>query len=196
MYSAKTFSLPELRGLSSESVEAHLGLYAGYVKNFNALSEMQATLMKDPSTNTTSLAEITRRLPFEFNGVRLHELYFSQWEGGTTPLRTDSPLSLALAKHYGSTEDWQKQFRAVGAMRGIGWALLVYDSEADAFHTIFVEQHHQGHFATLPVILALDVWEHAYVAQYGTTGRGAYIDACFTNYNWSVMERRFEAARI
>ncbi len=209
-YEPKTFVLPELEGLSKESIEAHLGLYAGYVKNFNAIEVLLADLLSDSdlSTGSTGLttsplgagkythasSELVRRLPFEFDGMRLHEYYFSQWEGGAKMLDQSSTLTSALATQYGSYENWEKQFKSVGMMRGPGWALLYYDTEAKRFHNVWVEQHHQGHFATLPIILALDVWEHAFITDYGTAGRSKYIEACFKNYNWSVLEKRFSKA--
>ena len=190
-YTEKKFNLPTLDGLSKESVDAHLALYAGYVKNFNAITTLLADLGKDPEKNAHAIAELVRRLPFEFDGMRLHEYYFSQWEGGPAELSAESPLHLALAAQFGTYEAWEKEFKSVCAMRGPGWAILYWDSEGKMFHKVWVEQHHQGHFATLPIIVALDVWEHAFVADYGTTGRGKSIDACLKNYNWSVMEERF-----
>ena len=190
----KKFNISELDGLSKNAVDQHLALYAGYVKNFNAISGSMADLMQDSVKNAHALAELERRLPFEFNGARLHEYYFEQWEVGAQPIGAGGALGAALAKQFGSYDAWEKQFRMVAAMRGLGWAILCFDPAQKTFHNVWIEQHHQGHFAALPIILALDVWEHAFVIDYGTTGRGKYIDACFKNYNWSVMEERY--ARI
>ena len=82
----------------------------------------------------------------------------------------------------------------VGLMRGPGWALLYFDPEAKIFHMGFSGEQHRGHFVTLPVILALDVWEHAYILDCGAQGKGKYIDAFFKNLNWGVMEKRFDKA--
>ncbi|MDE2213061.1 MAG: superoxide dismutase [Patescibacteria group bacterium] len=192
-YSETKFDLPSLEGLSKESVDAHLGLYSGYVKNFNQLAEVRGELMRDPEKNAHAIAEITRRISFEFDGMRLHEYYFSQWEKGVKTLSQKSDFAAALAKQFGSISDWEKQFRSVASMRGPGWAILYFDPRGNFFHNAWIEQHHQGHFATLPVIVALDVWEHAFVKDYGVAGRGKYIEACFKNYNWSVMEERFSS---
>ncbi len=188
MYTEKTFALSSLEGITPESVAAHLGLYAGYVKNLNTLLASKEALA---TGDAYALAEVTRRLAFEYDGARLHELYFEQWEGGSTPLTTSGTLATALTKQFGSLEAWEKQFRAVGMMRGIGWAILYFDREARMFHHAWVSEHHEGLLAGADIILALDIWEHAFVAQFGTAGRGAYIDAFFKNLNWSVMEKRF-----
>jgi len=193
-YQERKFLLPEMEGLSKNSIEAHLALYAGYVKNFNALMTAQEELLKYSEKNAHTLSEVVRRLPFEWDGMRLHEYYFSQWESGAKDMNTNGALAKQMETQFGSAEAWTHRIKGVASMRGPGWAILYFDPVAQQLHNVWVEQHHQGHFATLPIVLALDVWEHAFVADYGTAGRGKYIEACFKNYNWRVMEERFEKA--
>jgi len=198
-YEAKKFNLPALEGISAKSVEEHLGLYAGYVKNFNAISGAIEDLTKDsdPSTplgagkNAHAISELIRRRSFEFGGMRLHENYFTQWEGSPTALNANGPLARALAKDCGSVETALTVVRQTGMMRGPGWSILYFDKEANAFLVGFTGEQHQGHFVTLPIILALDVWEHAFILDYGAQGKGKYIDAFFKNLNWDVMEKRY-----
>lgn len=193
MYEAKKFNLPKLDGISEESVKQHIGLYEGYVKNFNAISAKLVEYAKeDTEKNAHALSELIRRRSFEFGGMRLHELYFAQLEGNATPLSGDSALSEQLKKEY--HEYFQEYFKAIGNMRGPGWALLYWDKEAGQFLAGFSDEQHQGHFVTLPIILALDVWEHAFLLDYGAQGKGKYIDAFFKNLNWSVIEKRFASA--
>ena len=181
-----------MEGLSKNSVDQHLGLYGGYVKNFNALAKVREELLQDTEKNAHAIAEITRRLPFEFDGMRLHEYYFAQWEGAAKAARSGSALARKIEEQFGSASAWMQQFKSVAAMRGVGWAILYFDPVGQQLHNVWVEQHHQGHFATLPIVLALDVWEHAFIIDYGTTGRSKYIEACFKNYNWEVMEDRYD----
>lgn len=190
-YQEKKFILPALDGISKESVDAHLGLYAGYVKNFNAISALLSEYAKESEKNAHALAELIRRRSFEWDGMRLHELYFAQFEGGSTSLTAGGPLAQALEKDYIKTEHIEPYIKAIGNMRGPGWAILYWDNEVKQFLAGFVGEQHHGHFATLPIILALDVWEHAYLLDYGTTGKGKYIDAFFKNLNWDVVEARF-----
>lgn len=192
-YSEKTFDLPTLIDISRASVDAHLGLYAGYVKNFNAISAVIEDLLSDPTKNALAIAELRRRHSFEFNGMHLHELYFEQFEQGPTPQDQTSALAEAMTKHWGSANAANERVKQTGMMRGPGWSILYFNPANNAFHMGFVGEQHQGHFATLPIILALDVWEHAYLLDYGTTGKDKYIDAFFKNINWSAIERRFES---
>lgn len=193
-YQEKKFELPVLEGISKESIDAHLGLYAGYVKNFNAINAAIASYLQDSATNAHAISELMRRKSFEFGGMRLHELYFSQWEGAATPPISSGALATALNAQFGSVETAITHVKQCGMMRGPGWSILYFDPLAGAFHVGFSEQQHQGHFVTLPVIVALDVWEHAYLKDYGVAGKDKYIDAFFKNFNWSVAEARFGKA--
>lgn len=191
-YQPKAFELPVLVELSPESVAGHLTLYEGYVKNFNALLALQEELRKDSEKNALALSEVVRRLSFEFDGMRLHEYYFSQWEGAPAPLDSRSGLAAAIDRQFGGFDQFVARVRGVALMRGVGWALVYWDRQFGCFHIGWVSEQHQGHFATLPIILALDMWEHSFVAQYGVTGKAPYIDAFFKNLNWGVLQARFD----
>lgn len=192
-YTEKKFNIPALDGISTKSVEEHLGLYSGYVKNFNAISAAIEELLADPEKNMLAIAELRRRHSFEFDGMMLHELYFPQLEGGAQAMDAGSTLAQAITAHWGSVDSMIARVRQTAAMRGPGWANLYHNPESKMFHMGFVGEQHQGHFATLPIILALDVWEHAFLLDYGALGKGKYVDAFFKNLNWKVVEDRFAA---
>ena len=189
-YEPRKFDVPKLEGISEKSVEEHLGLYQGYVKNFNTISSKLVEYAKDTEGNAHALSELIRRKSFEFDGMRLHEYYFEQFEGGPKTLETSSALGMVFDKEYKTY--FNEYFKAIGNMRGPGWAILYWDPVAKEFQAGFAGEQHQGHFATLPIILALDVWEHAFLLDYGALGKGKYIEAFFKNLNWSVVEKRFE----
>lgn len=192
-YQEQQFNLPELKGLSAKQIEVHLKLYAGYVKNVNAIMAKVAEYKQDSEKNAIALAELTRRFPFEFNGMRLHELYFESL-GGDGMINGGS-LSDALAAQYGSIDAWLTEFKAVGMMRGIGWTLLAYDAKANTFHDIWVNDHELGHLGDLRIVLAMDVWEHAFLIDYLPAQRPDYINAFFSNLKWDVCEARFASAK-
>lgn len=194
-YQEKKFSIPALEGVSQKSVDEHIGLYAGYVKNFNAMTVLAGELMKDSGKNAHAISEIMRRRSFEFDGMRLHEYYFSQFEGGASSLGAASALKAAITAQYSDADYALMELRQVGMMRGPGWSILYYDPQAKQFLVGFSGEQHQGHFVTLPIIVALDVWEHAYLLDYGAQGKGKYIDAFFKNLNWNIAEERFEVLK-
>ncbi len=191
-YTAKTFSIPELEGISSKSIEEHIGLYQGYVKNFNAISKKLPEYAADSEANAHALSELIRRRSFEFGGMRLHEYYFAQFEGGAKALNPESKLAQQFTKEYMKVEHFEPYFKSIGSMRGPGWAILYWDAYGQQLLAGFSGEQHQGHFVTLPIVLALDVWEHAYLLDYGAQGKGKYLDAFFKNLNWSLIEERFE----
>ena len=189
MYQAKTFNLPTLEGISPKQIEVHLKLYQGYVTFLNKLEETLAELMKESEKNSYALGEVQRRRGFEFDGMRMHEYYFSQLEGGVTPI--EGSLSEALSSQYGSIEAFLGVFKNTAIMRGIGWSVLYYDKEAKRFHTTWVADHELGQLSGLPILLALDMWEHAYMVDYVPAEKKNYVEAFFKNLNWSVVEERF-----
>lgn len=187
-YTEQQFKLDNLNGLSAEQIEVHLKLYAGYVKNVNAIMSKIEELKADSETNALTLSELKRRFGFEFNGMRLHELYFETLGGDGQPT---GKLVDALAKQWGSLEAWMNEFKAMGAMRGIGWVLLTYDPKVQMFHNVWISDHELGHLATLPIIIAMDMWEHAYMLDYVPAQKSDYVVAFMKNLNWSTLNTRF-----
>ena len=191
-YEATTFKLPELKGLSEKQITVHLGLYEGYVKNVNLLREqIQDLEAQDKEKFAYAIAEVRRRLGFEFDGMRMHEYYFHQFESGAHEIDSSSKLVAALSQKYGSFEGFIAHLTTVGMTRGIGWTILYADPKADTVHTAWVGDHELGQLAGLPIILAMDMWEHAFMVDYVPAEKKNYINAFFTNLNWSVVEKRF-----
>lgn len=192
-YTTKTFNLPELSGLSAKQIKVHLGLYAGYVKHVNLIPEKIAQLAKENKLeNQYLIHELRRRFGFEFNGMRMHEYYFEQFENGATERDTNSALEKATTEKYGNGENFIAHIREVAGSRGIGWVVVYADPRANTIHTVFVNSHEVGQLAGLPVLLALDMWEHAFMVDYAPSEKASYIDAFFANLNWQTIEARFE----
>ena len=195
-YTPRTFTLPTLEGLSLKQVQVHIGLYEGYVKHINVLREQIAELT---ALNTEKYAfaimETRRRLGFEFNGMRMHEYYFEQLEGGAIPLNTESAVARAVTEKYGSVDDFITHFKSVGMSRGIGWSVLYADPAGKTLHTAWVGDHELGQLGGLPVILAMDMWEHAFMVDYVPAEKKNYVEAFLKNVNWSIVEKRFADAQ-
>ena len=193
-YTAKTFDLPALTGLSEKQIKVHLALYEGYVKQVNFILEKLAAVREGTlELDSYIVAELRRRFGFEFDGMRMHEYYFSQFEGekGGNP---ESALAKAAAEKYGSGEKFLAHIRDVAGTRGTGWVVVYADPIGKTLQTVFVADHEVGQLAGLPVLLALDMWEHAFMVDYVPAEKKNYIDAFFANLNWSVVEKRFENA--
>lgn len=190
VYAEKKFELGKLTGLSDKQLEAHLGLYAGYVKNTNLILEQMAQARTTGRMAEPTVAELRRRLGFEFSGMRLHELYFSALGAARAKPNPKSSLGVAIEKQFGSFALWAAELKAVGMMRGIGWAMLVRDNVTGALINTWVEDHQNGTLPGLTPIVVMDVWEHAYTVDYKPSQRKDYIEAYFANLDWSVIEKR------
>lgn len=191
-FEEKKFNIPKLKGISEKNIEEHLKLYGGYVKHTNLIQSMieQYTQVLDEG-GRYSVAEITRRFGFEFNGMRNHEYYFASLEGGPTPLTTSGPLHKAIVEEFGDFDKWLVGFKSIATTRGIGWAMLFYDRQTKRLLNHWVDEHHLGQLATCQIILALDMWEHAFVADYQPSAKKQYIEDFFANLNWKVIEQNF-----
>lgn len=194
-YTAQTFNLPELQGLSEKQIKVHLGLYEGYVKHVNVLREQIADLTAlDKDKYAFAIMETRRRLGFEFNGMRMHEYFFEQLEGGGAPLSPESALGKAVSEKHGSVDAFIAHFTAVGMSRGIGWSVLYADPKGGTLHTAWVADHELGQLGGLPIILAMDMWEHAFMVDYVPAEKKNYIEAFLKNVNFNVALKRFAEA--
>jgi superoxide dismutase, Fe-Mn family len=192
-FEEKKFEIPKLKGISEKNIEEHLKLYAGYVKNSNLIQSMIEQYGKtDDEGEKYSLAEITRRFSFEFNGMRNHEIYFASFSGGAKELTKDSGLEKALIETCGSVEIFLSGFKNMGLTRGVGWAILYWDRKDQRLLNAWVDEQHIGQLQDCAPILALDMWEHAFVADYQPSGKKNYIEDFFANLNWEVIEENFK----
>jgi superoxide dismutase, Fe-Mn family len=196
-YTTQQFNLPALSGLSEKQIKTHLALYEGYVKQVNFIGEKLGALRAGTfELDPYIVSELRRRFAFEFNGMRMHEYYFEQLESGATAPDIDSALAATASAKYGNGIDGLiAHIREVAGSRGIGWVVVYADPSAQTLHTVFVNSHEQGQLAGLPIVLALDLWEHAYMVDYVPAEKKNYVDAFFANLNWSVVEKRFEDAK-
>lgn len=188
-YEALTFEIPELAGISRESIDLHLGLYAGYVKHVNLIRERLDAYSNDPEANSYAMAEMQRRLGFEFGGMRNHEYYFAQFEGGAKGL-PDGSLKAKIMATWGDYEAWLARFTSIAMTRGVGWAMLYHDPHTDQLVQTWVDEQHIGQLADLDIVLALDMWEHSYMRDYVPADKKKYIDAFFQNLNWETVSGR------
>ncbi len=188
-YEPKTFTVPELDGISTETINEHIGLYNGYVKHANLIREKIDAFSSDPDNNSYAIGEMQRRLGFEFGGMRNHEYYFTQFEGGAKPL-PDGKLKEMIEKQWGTVETWHDRFAKIGMTRGIGWAMLYIDRQTDQLVETWVDEQHLGQLADLDIVLAMDMWEHSYMMDYPPSRKKEYIDAFFRNLNWEVVAGR------
>jgi Fe-Mn family superoxide dismutase len=188
-YTPKDYAkLIGMAGFSETLLKNHFTLYQGYVTNTNKVLDTLDQMLKDGKTATPEFAELKRRLGWEFNGMRLHELYFENL-GGSGALDKNGKLAKMMTESFGSVEAWEKDFKATGTMRGIGWVVLYQDIASGRLINFWVNEHDVSHPAGCAPLLIMDVFEHAFMIDYGLK-RADYIEAFFKNINWTAAESR------
>ncbi len=190
-YTAKDYTnLIGMGGFSETMLKNHFTLYQGYVTNTNKLLDSLAAMLKGGKVGTPEYSEIKRRVGFEFNGMRLHEYYFGNL-GGEGVLDKSGKLVKKMVEDFGSYEEWERDFKAIGAMRGIGWAILYQDNITRRLLDQWINEHETGHLAGCIPLLVMDAFEHAFITDYGLK-RADYIEAFFKNINWGTVESRLK----
>lgn len=183
-FEAKNFeSLLGTKGLSDQLLKNHFTLYQGYVTNTNKVADALGAMAKEGKTASPEYAELKRRFGWEWNGMRLHEYYFGNLIKDGKALDKNSNLFRKIVEDFGSYENWEKDFKATGAMRGIGWVILYYDGSR-LFNT-WINEHDVGHLSGASPLLVMDVFEHAYMLDYGLK-KADYIEAFFRAIDWTI----------
>jgi Fe-Mn family superoxide dismutase len=196
-YKAREFNLSGLNGISDQTLEMHFKLYEGYVKETNKLNEKITEFIKDANVDQEEMpaySELTRRLGFEYNGMVLHEYYFDNLKHGGGPGDPERTAQFAKAaeKSFGSYEIWKADFVGIGKMRGVGWAICYQNPKNGRLSNHWITLHETGNVAGFDPILVMDVWEHAYLLDYKPAERPKYIEAFFSNVDWTMVEGRLK----
>jgi len=199
-YTTRPFDLHGLNGISDRTVDMHMKLYEGYVKETNRLTRLLREFLKDGKVDQEEMpaySELKRRLGFEYNGMVLHEYYFDN----LTPAGANGPahnaaFRAAAEESFGSYERWKADFIGVGKMRGVGWAVCYQRPQTGQLSNHWITLHETGNVAGFVPTLVMDVWEHAFILDYKPSERGSYIDAFFGNINWRVVDERVTRAQV
>ena len=199
-YKPRQFNLSNLTGISDETLEMHFKLYEGYVKETNKLNEKIAEFIQDGKVDQEEFAEyseLNRRRGFEYNGMVLHEYYFDNMQtgGGTGDPANASAFRKAAEESFGSYDIWKADFVGTGKMRGVGWAICYEDPSNGQISNHWITLHETGNVAGYTPILVMDVWEHAFILDYKPAERPKYIEAFFSNIDWSAVEKRLHGRR-
>lgn len=193
-FESKSFEhLIGIKGFSDTLLKNHFTLYQGYVANSNKVTEALMTMLKDGKTGTPEYAELKRRIGWEYNGMRLHEYYFGNMTKQGMTLDKNSKLFNKIIEDFGSYDMWEKDFKASGTMRGIGWVVAYYEPVAGKIYNVWINEHDIGHLSGAIPILVMDVFEHAYMTDFGIK-RTDYISAFFPAIDWNAAAKRFEKA--
>lgn len=194
-YVAKDFSAlvtKNMDGLSGNQIEPHLKLYKGYVGKANEIYNLLKTVDLTSANATYSpLRELLMEQSFAVNGMIYHEFYFGNLGGsGGDP---GGEVKAALDERFGSTGKFMDFLKAAGkSMRG--WVVVGYNTRGNHIDTFGLDMHNMWSPQNVVPLLVLDVYEHAYMIDYGID-RAKYLNAFAKNLDWQAVEKRLAATK-
>ncbi len=186
MYTPKEFeSINGVEGLSEKLMKEHYKLYEGYIKKANEITEKLKTV--DLSTANATQSELRAlKLGYSFavNAIKSHELYFTNLSGnGKQP---QGWLANKIEETFGSYENWVSDMKATG-IAARGWVWFAFDWQNGSIFNYLGDSHDAFPIWHATPLVALDVYEHAYMMDYGVA-RSDYIDSFMKNLNWEQVE--------
>lgn len=191
-YVAKDFSALKMDGFTANQIESHLKLYKGYIGKANEIhTKLQDVDLSTANATYSALRELLVEQSFAVNGAVYHELYFGNLGGkGGDP---SGDVKAALDERFGSTGKFMDLLKAAGkCMRG--WVIVGYNTRGGYIDTFGLDMHNMWSPASTVPLLVLDVYEHAYMIDYGID-RAKYLDAFAKNLDWDVVGKRLAMAR-
>jgi len=189
LFVTKSFQIPELKGISARNIHEHLELYKGYVESANRILGRIRETPKDEE-HSFELSLLQRQFAYEHGGMTHHEMFFEQFEGGPGASTDGGPFLKQVEKDFGNFEAFTTCLASVAMTRGIGWVMLYFCPATGHLTLHWIDEHHIGMLSGLRPVLALDMWEHAFVYDYTTREKKRYVDAFLQNLSWQKIESR------
>jgi Fe-Mn family superoxide dismutase len=187
IYTPRNFNyiIPKIKGIHPDLMKMHFKLYEGLTHATNkTLQEIEKT-----KTNSLIYDALKKRLSFFYNGMKLHELFFEAMDSGKNEMPEN--VKSELIKSFGSVDNWTEDFKKSGEIVDIGFVALVRDRKNNKLMNIFITEFEVGDFIEVDYLLVMDVWEHAYITQFGLD-INKYINVFLKNINWSIVNDRMK----
>ena len=165
--------------------------HQAYVNGANAILEKFDKTRKEGSD--FDVKSVLKELSFNIGGHLLHSLFWGNLapagKGGGKPSGT---LGNALEKEFGGFERFKKEFtQAATSVEGSGWAALTFCRQTNRPLIMQIEKHNINVYPMFRILMALDVWEHAYYLDYKNE-RAKFVEAFWNIANWEVINKRLE----
>jgi len=186
-YIPKNYSylLGKVKGIDDNLMKIHFKLYEGLVGATNgALYEIHQNVTKGVK-NMVQYSAVQKELSLFFNGMRLHEMYFGVMCGENME-KMDEELLKAINDSFGSFQKWKSNFMETGDIPGVGFVALCRDKETNKLFNIWINEFNIGEMVNVDLLLVMDMWEHAYIAEFGLDTK-KYQEVFLSNVNWSVV---------
>ena len=178
----------DMEGISLRALSEHYKLYEGYVKKTNEIrGKMDLADRSAPNVTYSEIGELKRQETFAMNGMKLHEVFFGALGGDGT---ASGKVADMIIRDFGSIENWVADMTVAG-LSARGWVITAYDMDEGRIRNYSADAHNLGTVYGCVPLIALDVYEHAYFMDHGTS-RKVYIEAFFKNLDWAAIDEMAE----
>lgn len=187
-YEPKNYNFSNVKYFSPIQLSEHYLLYTKYINSLNKINKdlSMDKIFTECNSNYSNIRSTQKSKTFCFDAVKLHELYFENLTGNN--IKIHSPIEKIIVDTFGSYNSFLDKFKCIGmSMRG--WVLLCYDKYNNEFYIYGQDSHDNGVMLYAEPLIVMDVYEHAYMIDFGTN-RNIYIDAFFQNIDFSVVNQR------
>lgn len=186
----KAYNFDTIVGMSYSQLNQHYTLYTRYVDTTNkiALNIDNDKLYENCNSNFSNLRNVQIALSFNLDGVKLHELYFENMTGLNTNI--NGPIHEIIKQNFGTYENFLDKFKCI-AMSMRGWAIFCYDSFTNSYYLYGQDSHNTQVVVNTYPIIVLDVYEHAYMIDFGINKK-QYVDLFFENLDFRVVNNRIK----
>lgn len=176
--------------LSKKTIKDHLNLLKGYTKNTEELLKKIKKLKQDKANpNYSDFRTHMEACRHNYNASALHRMYFSQINSETMKIPEEFKRFIEdinkKAYNWNDYNEWKNDFIGV-AKASRGWALMGYSVFENILCNIAVDNHDHGLPPGFIPFVVLDVWEHAYIGDFGTN-REKYINQWFKYVDWNQI---------
>lgn len=174
--------------------------HATYTANFNALveklPEFSGKSAEEILSNLDKVpADVRQAVRNNGGGYYNHNLYFELLSpnGASEPT---GRLADKINEDFGSFTALKDELTKAAIGRfGSGWAWLVFDKQANKLAvTSSANQDSPLMDGNPNLLVALDVWEHAYYLKYKNV-RADYIQAFFKVLDWNKVAEKFDSVK-
>lgn len=184
-------------GIKEASVEFHKKLLEGYEKAMEYYDEEYKKVMKESdsedSPNMGDLREILRNQAHNCNAVCLHTMYFEDiTDSEGCSMDECEEINKQVEELFdGNCQDLLKELRRAALTSRNGWTMLSFCTVKERLYIDICDLHEIGVSVTSVPVFVIDMWEHAYVNDFGTD-KEAYLDWVFSIANWENVSKRIE----
>jgi Fe-Mn family superoxide dismutase len=188
-YKARHFkNFEKIRVFSDNLIRNHLKIYQDSVASLNTLIK-EINSFANSGKFSLQYYELKRRFSYDFNSVKLHEIYFESVTKDNVYLKEDWEIFKRIKRDFGSFENWKSNFTDLGMIRGVGWVALCYDKLSDKLFNIWIDENFSGILTGCKILLVMDVFEHSYQIDYGIRKKD-YISTFIKVIDWRIVEKR------